>query len=408
MVKLINVTILLFLCLFAICQQKTTLIFGAKVHIGDGTTIDDGAVLIKGEKIEFVGKRGQVDISKYSNYIDAKGKHLYPGFIAPNTKLGLTEIDAVKATRDYREVGDYNPNVRSIIAFNTDSKVITTIKTNGILTAQVAPRGGVFSGTSSIMSLDANNWEDAALKGDDGVYLNWPYYSLKRKKKYYKNVEDIIDFIKEAKSYKNMEDLIDKNIRLEAMRGVLNGTKNLYVRCRKRVQIIDAVTKLKDLGIENIVLVGAYDSYLITDFIKQHSIPIIIRRIHSLPMRQDDDINIPFKLPFILNKAGILFCLENSGDMDAMNTRNLPFLAGTSAAYGLQRDIAIKSITLNAAKILGISDYIGSIEKGKYATMFISKGDALDIRTNDVERAFINGREIDLDNHQKRLYRKYR
>ena len=141
--------------------------------------------------------------------------------------------------------------------------------------------------------------------------------------------------------------------------------------------------------------------------LKDNNVAVILRRVHELPVNEDDDVYLPYKLPKLLFDAGVLFCLENSGDMEAMGTRNLPFYAGTAAAYGIDKEEALKLITLNTAKILDIDATTGSLETGKDATLFISTGDALDVRTNNVIAAFIQGRYIDVDNHQKKLYRKY-
>jgi imidazolonepropionase-like amidohydrolase len=91
-----------------------------------------------------------------------------------------------------------------------------------------------------------------------------------------------------------------------------------------------------------------------------------------------------------------------------MGARNLSFTAGTTVAFDMDYEQAVKSITLNTAEILGVADKVGSIEKGKNATFFISIGDALDMRTNDVMKAYINGVAIDLNNHQKELFEKYK
>ena len=154
-------------------------------------------------------------------------------------------------------------------------------------------------------------------------------------------------------------------------------------------------------------MVGAYDSWLVADLLKDRNIPIILRRVHSLPMREDDPIDLPYKLPKILLDKGLLVALENSGRMEAMGTRNLPFYAGTAAAYGVSKEAALSMITLNTAIILGVDHRLGSIELGKDATLFISDGDALDMRTNQVILAFINGNRLDLTNPQIELYQKF-
>ena len=142
--------------------------------------------------------------------------------------------------------------------------------------------------------------------------------------------------------------------------------------------------------------------------LKENNISIMLTRVHSLPKRDHDDIYLPFKLPGILAEAGILFCIQNSGDMEQMITRNLPFMVGTAIAYGLDYEKGVAAITLNAAKILGLDKRLGSIEKGKDATLFISSGDAFDVINNNIEIAFINGRIISLSNDQIRNYIKYK
>ena len=169
----------------------------------------------------------------------------------------------------------------------------------------------------------------------------------------------------------------------------------------------DAIDFSNKVKIKKMVIVGAEDALKITDLLKKNNIALILNRIHRLPRSQDKAIDEPFTQAFKLQEAGILFCLSYSGDMEAMGARNLPFSAGTTVAYGQAYENAIMSITLNTAQILGIDNMVGSIERGKDATFFISTGDALDIRTNNVEHAFIKGKIIDLNNHQKELFNKY-
>jgi imidazolonepropionase-like amidohydrolase len=136
-------------------------------------------------------------------------------------------------------------------------------------------------------------------------------------------------------------------------------------------------------------------------------VPVMVQRLHELPRFAEDDVDLTYKLPKLLDDAGVMFCLQNAGDMERMGTRNMPFYAGTAVAYGLDYEKAVAALSLNTAKILGIDDRYGSLEKGKSATLFISEGDALDMLGNKVVQAFIDGREIDLTNRQLQLYLKY-
>ena len=133
----------------------------------------------------------------------------------------------------------------------------------------------------------------------------------------------------------------------------------------------------------------------------------MISRLHNLPHNEDDAIDLTYKLPYLLHEGGVKFCLQNEGDMEAMNSRNLPFLAGTAKAYGLTEEQAIQSVSLSSSEIIGISEKYGSIEIGKNATLFISEGNALDMRTNKISLVLINGEFVEINNRQKALFKKY-
>ena len=389
-------------------QDKTIILKGATVHIGNGEIMEHAVIFIKDGKISDMGDARNIRIdTSDALYINAEGKHIYPGFILPNTTLGLVEIDAVRASRDARETGFMNPHVRSIIAYNTESIVSSTVRTNGILMSQICPRGGRISGTSSIVEMDGWNWEDAVYKEDDGLQVNWPYYRLKKKDNYSKELDQLKQFFTQAKAYSE-SNASPKDLRMEAMKGLFDGSKQLFIHAYKQKQMEDAIYFAKELGIKNMVLVGAGEAWKMADVLAKEKIPVILERVHALPSQEDEAIETPFKKAHILHEAGVLFCLNYSGDMERMGSRNLPFTAGTTVAYGMDKEDALSSITLNTAKILGIDQQVGSIEIGKDATLFISTGDALDMRTLQVEEAFIRGKQLDLTNHQIELYEKYK
>jgi len=403
-------------------QNKSFIITNVTVHIGNDSIIDNGVVGVKDGKIVLVGDATKIkyDANEYQLKIDGTGKHLYQGLMLQNPHLSLVETDALRATLNFNEVRTILPNVRPAIAYNTDSKIIPTIRSNGVLLVQATPRGGLISGTSSVMKLTGWNWEDAVYKMDDGIHVNWPRMmtrkfdeeagtvSFEKNKNYDKQTTDLLKVLTDAKAYNNSQNNVEKNLKLEALKGLFDGTKTLFIHADKAKEITEAIIALKKSGVNKTVIVGGKESYLITDFLKENDIAVILNRVHDLPDRPENDVDLPYKLPYLLHKAGVLFCLNNEGDMEAMGARNLPFMAGTAAAYGLTKEQALKSVTLNTAKILGIDKTCGSIEVGKDATLFISTGDALDMKSNNVEKAFINGVEIDLNNSQKELYEKYK
>ena len=402
-----------------ISAQKTTLIMGGIAHLGTGEKIENSLIVIRDGKFDLVADASlvRIDPSAFDTVIRAYGKHIYPAFIAPNTTLGITEIDAVRASKDYNEVGSYNPNVRSQIAYNTDSKIIKTVRTNGVLVTQTTPRGGVISGLSSVMYLDGWNWEDATLKADDGIHLNWPSSfntsgwwaepgKTSKNKNYDDRVKEIKNYFEIAKSYSKDDSKMD--LELVSIKELFKGTRNLYIHANYAKDIRESVRFFKKIGINNIVIVGGRDALNAISILKENNTSIILERVHSLPVNEDAAIDQFYKLPSQLSENNILFCLSYSGDMEAMGTRNLPFTAGTAVAYGLDMEKAIASISLNTAIILGIEKTTGSIEIGKNATFFISSGDALDMRTNNIELSFIKGIPVDLNNHQKELFEKYK
>lgn len=399
--------------------QNRILLSKAKVHVGNGKVINQGLVGIEGEHIILVENAltYTIDKSKWDTIIDLKDQELYPGFFAPNSTLGLTEIDAVRATRDFKEVGAFNPHIRALIAFNAESEVSTTVKTNGVLYTQATPQGGIISGSSSIMKLEAWNWEDAAVKKDDGIHLNWPstvkgggWWAEPAPKKsnddYSAQLIEIRDFFEAALAYSKSNDSYDA--RFEAMRGLFTGEKRLYIHANQLRALLDIIDFKRELKINFPVIVGGYDAYKVADQLKDAEIPIILKGGHTLPENEDDPIDLPYRLPALLQEAGILFCIQNSGGMETMNTRNIPFLAGTAMAYGLTEEQAISAVTLNTAKILGIDKITGSIEVGKKATLFVSTGNALDMRTNNLTLGMIHGKFILLTNLQTDLYEKYK
>ena len=395
-------------------QYESILIENAIIHIGDGTVIKMGYVGFQDGKIKYVG--GTKPENKYDKSINTNGAHLYPGLIALNSTLGLAEIDAVRATRDYDEIGPFLPHISSSIAYNAESKVVESVRMNGVLIAQTTPRGGIISGKSSIMQLDAWNWEDALIFKNVGIHLNWPTpYSYKRSsngertieknKNYIKRVKEIKDFFKSSKSYLPNPKPI--NLEYEAMRNMFNGNEIIFLHANSSKQIQDGILFLSSLKIKKIVLVGGIYSYKQKDLLIKNKIPIVLKHPHNLPSFVDEDPKIRFRNAKKLVDSGLLVSIDVSGSMERMNSRNLPFYAGSFSAYGVDKENALRMITLNAAKILGISGNYGSIKVDKSATFFISKGDALDMRSNILEYAFIDGRKVSLESHQTKLWKRY-
>lgn len=397
-------------------QTTAFSIEGATAHLGDGTVIENSLIMFTDGKISFVGS-ANMRIARLGKVINAKGKHVYPGFIAANSTLGLGEIDAVKASVDVQEVGSMNPHIRSIIAYNAESKVVESMRPNGVLMGQITPRGGRISGTSSVVQFDAWNWEDAGLKVDDGIHMNWPRSitfgrwwlgedpSAKISKNYGKSIADLEEYINSAKRYLS-GNRNPKNLEFDAVEGLLNGSKKLFVHTHGEREIIDAISFANKFNFK-LVIVGGDEAYKIANVLVKNKVPVILQRAHRIPSGDDSDYDFSYKLAKLLIDKGVTVAVGMNGQMERMNTRNLPFYVGTYAAHGIDKEEALKMITSNSAKILGIDDKVGTIAVGKDATLFISEGDALDMRGNIIIEAFIQGRKLSLETHQTKLWKRY-
>jgi imidazolonepropionase-like amidohydrolase len=402
-------------------QSKKTAIVGATVHVGNGQVIENGTVVFDNGKIVYAGDAAAAP--KAENTIDAKGKQVYPGLILPSSNLGLQEISGVRGSTDINEIGEFNPSVRSIAAYKAESIVVNTLRLNGILLAHTVPGGQLIAGQSSVVQLDAWNYEDAAYKTDMGMHFYMP--SLLSRgggrgfgrgfggaapagdpiKEALDKIESVKAIFREAKAYHQKGADKQINLKLEATKGLFNRTQKLFVHCDQIKQMIVAIDFVKEFGFD-VVLVGASESWQIADLLKANNIAVILTQEHSLPTTDDDDIDQPYKAASVLQKAGVLFCLN---DDDPQNRgRNLMFNAGTAAAYGLGKEAALQAITLNAAKILGVDDKTGTLEVGKDANIVISEGDILDMKSSIVTDAFIQGRAVAITSKHKQLYDRYK
>lgn len=399
-------------------QKGLIVITHTTVHVGNGSTLTDASVAFENGKITAVGN---VTVPAGATVIDGTGKQVYPGLILPTSDLGLREISSgVRGSNDYAEIGENNANIRSIVAYNTDSKIIGVLRENGILLAGVAPQGELIEGQASVVQLDAWNFEDAAYKMDNGLYINLPSLMPRRGgrmafmrpgpagdpvKAAMDKIETIKTFFADAKAYYQEKTHAANNLKLEAVRGLFEGKQKLYVRANEVKQILLAMDIAKTFGFK-LVIVGGTEAYQIADLLAAQNVPVILDRQHALPSMEDDDVDQPYKTPAALQKAGVLFCLNDTHDQSRF--RNLAFNAGTAATYGLTKEQALSAITLNAAKILGIDDKTGTIEAGKDANLLIVQGDLLDMKSSIIKQAFIQGRNVSLDNKGKQLYERYK
>lgn len=396
-------------------DDKVIVLRGATVHPVSGPAIPNGSVVVRGSQIEAVG--ANLEVPAGAEVIDLAGKHLYPGFVHAGTQLGLTEIESVRGTLDKADVGNFNPHHRAEIAFNADSLLLPTTLAGGVVAAHVMMEGDLFVGTSAVMRLEGWNHEDMTLASPIGQHLRFPALppagegekAEEAKKKRDEALKAVNEALEDARAYQKAKAAgsrgLDVNPKLEALLPLLEGKQKLFVHADVKAQIEGALDWAKEQGFTQLVLVAGADVQLLTERLVQEKIPVILNGTLELPARKADPYDAAFTAPAKLKEAGIPFCIASKGEV--MTNRNLAFHAGMAAAFGLDKETALRSITLSPAEILGVAAQLGSLEAGKEASFFVSSGDPLEI-TTAIERVWVAGQEVDLeDDHQRRLWRKY-
>jgi imidazolonepropionase-like amidohydrolase len=396
-------------------QSKPIAIVNGTVHPISSKPLENATVLFSGGRIVAVGIA--VDLPEGTTVVDAKDRHVYPGLFNTDGALGLIEINAVRATIDNREIGDFNPNVRAEVAINPDSELIPVTRAGGVLLNLTKPSGGTVAGTSAVLQLDGWTWEDMTLHAPTGMHLSWPslsgggYFDEEdedRQKRSADKLREIEQYFEEASVYdraRTANPQLAVDLRWEAMRAVLSRRAPLIVDvdAAAEIQSVVAFASRRNL---RLIISGGYDAAECATLLRDQDVPVILTGIYRLPRRRSDPYDHPFTLPERLRTANVKFCIAGSAKFDAANIRNLPQHAAMAAAFGLSREDALRAVTLSPAEILGVADRVGSLTEGKDATLIIANGDILEPATN-VVAAYIQGREVDLANRHQRLYHKY-
>ncbi|MFL2870226.1 MAG: amidohydrolase family protein [Pirellulaceae bacterium] len=398
-------------------QSGPIAIIGGTVHSVSGEAIPNGIVLFDNGKVVKVGT--DVKLPDDVKVIDANGKHVYPGLIDAFSNIGLVEINAVRATDDRGEVGLFNPNIKAEIAVNPDSEIIPVTRSNGVLMCLTVPYRGLITGQSACLQLDGWTTEDIALKTSVGMHIKWPtmapvsdWFVSKSAKEQIaerdKRLRQLEDYFEKARRYDEARaagEISQLDLRLEAMRQVLSKEVPIIVTANgvQEIQSAVAFASLQDL---KLIIFGGHDAPYCIDLLRKHRVPVIVGGVYRLPLRSDDAFDSSYTLCETLRKAGVQYCIASFGRFGGSMARNLPYHAATASAYGLPLSEAVKAVTLYPAQILGIDDRVGSIAPGMDATLVITDGHILDTLSN-VEVAFIQGRQVSLNDRHKRLFRKY-
>lgn len=403
-------------------QQRPVALVHGVIHTITGPPINDGTLVFDKGRITEIGDR--VAIPAGAEMIDLQGRHVYPGLIEAHSRMGLTEISSVRATQDFAEQGDLNPNIRAFTGVNPDSELIPVTRANGVLLAVTAPSGGLISGKASVLQLDGWTFEDLTLKPDVAMVVNWPRMTASPFSSSPRGLRPAEDTVPDAgqQAVQRLRDLFEQtrayrtarlanpsaqgfDIRLEAMADVVEGRLPLLVTAHRAREIQSAVSFAVEQKVR-IMIFGGHDAVLCADLLKQYDVPVIVDAVHRNPLRDHDNYAASYTLPERLRQAGIRFCISGSSRDETWNARNLPYHAATAVAYGLPYEEAVRAITAYPAQILGIADRVGTLAAGRDATLFVCDGDPLETDTQ-IELAWIQGRRVDLNNRHKQLYHKY-
>ena len=398
-------------------QSQPIALQGATIHTVTNGVIENGTILFNNGVITAIGT--DVQLPAGTRVVDASGKHIYPGLIDAYSTVGISEIGSVDVSSDTNALGDFNPNVRAEVAVNAESRHIGTTRSAGVLVSLTTPGGGLISGMSSALNLEGWSWEEMSLESAAALNVNWPNPNPRRGGRgggrgggagdaptYEERVQELKDFFAEARAYRDAVaagEEVRSDSRYAAMIPALNGEIPVVVAADGAAQINDAITWGQGEGVR-IVIRGGRDAIHVADRLVSENIPVILTSTMAAPGRAYEGYDGAYSMPARLYEAGVKFAL--SGGAGALYTNRLPWEAGVAVAFGLPEEEAVKAVTINAAEFMGLDDRVGSLEAGKQATLLITTGNPLDMTTN-IEQAYIQGRELDMNDIQKHFFEKY-
>ncbi len=405
----------------AAATGETVALVGGMLHPVSRPDVAGGTIVLRDGKIAALG--AGLEIPAGAKVVDVRGRHVYPSLFPVLTDLGLVEISSVRATVDTTELGEINPQARADFAMNFDSELLPVARSAGILIAGVTPGGGIVSGSLAAMKLDGWTREDATLKAPAAIVVRWPDLAIDRpptarlsvrlqEKRRDEALEKLKNAFADARAYSKAKAAEgkagiprhDDDPKLEALLPALDGHLPIIVVAQRVAQIRAALAWAKEENVK-LVLAGARDGWRVADEIAGANVPVIVEQPLELPTRQDEPYDANFASAGILSKAGVRIAFSDGSD--ASNARNLPHQVAAAVAFGFPREKAVAAMTLEPARILGIAARVGSLEPGKDATLIVTDGDILDLRTH-VLAAYLDGRALDLSDKQKRLYERYK
>ena len=401
----------------------------ARIVTVSGPDIARGTVVIGADgRIQAVG--ADVAVPAGAQSIDATGLTVYPGMMDAVTSMGLSEIpQGANATVDVAEVGSLNPNAQAQWGLNPHSAHVGVTRVVGITHVLSSPTGGLISGQSAIVNLAGWTTPDMTVVPRAALVINLPRAGFSFGRGGFqalmarinqggendpdrlrdRQLDSIRAILRDADAYGRAIDAYERDrslprpqhdVVLASLVPAVRGQMPVLFAAERASEIRAAVTFAREMKLKPIIL-GGRGAAEVTDLLKQNDVPVILTSVMDLPSREDDPYDVNFAAPAKLYRAGVRFAIT-SGDQGA-EVRNLPYTAGMAAAFGLPKDVALRSVTLAPAQILGVGDRLGSIETGKMANLVVTDGDLLEARTK-TRYLFIDGRPVPLSSKHEVLY----
>lgn len=388
----------------------STALVGGTVHPVVGETIEEGIVLFQGGRILAVGD--DLPIPGGARIVDVTGKHVYPGMIALNTALGISEIDAVAATQDTREIGGNQPDVGVAEVLHADSAHFAVTLAGGVTRTQTAPQGGgPMRGQSAVLRMAGETSRDLLQVADDMLHVGFPRVANRAKEKDVPEAaEAMVELLDAARDYGRLLTEAETagvappvhDPRLAALVPYVRGEKRVALHADNAQTILFALRFAREQELDA-VLYGAREAWKVAPVIAESGVPVVVGPVLGLPRSGFDPYDAVYANAAVLYRAGVPVAIQSA---DTMNPRNLADHAAMAAAFGLPREVALRSITIDAARVLGLERELGGLASGMIADVIVTTGDLLEI-TSDVEYVFVDGRQADLENRQTRLYERY-
>jgi imidazolonepropionase-like amidohydrolase len=402
--------------------KPTVAIRNATIVPVTSAPIPGGTIVFANGVITAIG--ANVNVPAGATVIDGTGLFVYPGLIDSGSNVGLVEMDSVAGTVDTSEIGEINPNAQAAVAVNPHSELIPVTRVNGVTHVVSTPEGGIISGQSALIQLAGWTPPEMVVKAPAAMNIRFPRLrsaplvevpeeeaEKERRKSYTRELDRLRDLFRDARAYAKASAArtsnanvrrFDRDVLLEALAPVVERRVPVVMHANL-ARDIKAALEFADEFELKVILAGAHDVARVIPELKKRDIPVLLGPILALPAREDDPYDLLFTNAKVLHDNGIRFAIQST---DSHNTRNLPYHAASCAAFGLPKEEALKAVTIYPAQIFGVADRLGSLEVGKQASVIVTDGDPLEIRTS-VQRVFIAGEEIPMDSRHTLLYKKF-